>query len=66
MDSDPERFNRLRDTNERLQAAGLATVVTGVDHAGTLAQTWAIGVSYIQGEFLSSATDSLDFDFSQY
>ena len=66
MDSDPERFNQLRDINERLQAAGLATVVTGVDHAGTLAQTWAIGVNYIQGEFLSPATDSLDFDFSQY
>ena len=66
MDADPERFNQLRDINERLQAAGLATVVTGVDHAGTLAQTWAIGVNYIQGEFLSPATDSLDFDFSQY
>lgn len=59
-------FPKLREANERIQNLGLETVVTEVEHAGALAQAWAAGISYLQGDFLSPPNEKLNFDFSQY
>ena len=66
LEKDPEQVVKLQQANKRLRDLGLATVMSEVNHAGALAQAWGIGVSFIQGDFLSPPLDQLDFDFSQY
>lgn len=43
----------------------LATIVPEISDAGSLATIWPMNVGHIHGEYIASASDSLEFDFSE-
>lgn len=59
---DAAQQDRLSEVNQRLQAAGLKTIASGVEDANSLAILWNVGVNYIQGYFLQEPSSTIAFD----
>ena len=53
----------LKEMIKALSNQGRKVVVPQVSHASELAPLWHTGVDYIQGDFLQSPSDSMDYDF---
>ena len=39
-------------------------IADGVNSAGDLAQLWQTGIGFVQGHYLQSPQDNMDYDFS--
>ena len=53
----------LKATLERAKAAGLKTLVDGIDDARRLSELFALGVDYIQGDGVEPPRAALDYNF---
>ena len=62
--SDPEAVNTLKDMVGTLHGMGKLTIVPYVDSATMMPTLWQAGVNYIQGHYLQSPSDSMNYDFS--
>lgn len=62
--SDPDAVNTLREMVSTLHGQGKLTIVPYVDSATMMPTLWQAGVNYIQGHYLQSPTDSMNYDFS--
>ncbi|MFO7705289.1 MAG: EAL domain-containing protein [Halopseudomonas sp.] len=62
--SDPEAIEALKEMVTTLHAQGMLTIVPHVDSASMMPLLWQAGVNYIQGHYLQSPSNSMDFDFS--
>jgi EAL domain-containing protein (putative c-di-GMP-specific phosphodiesterase class I) len=62
--ADPESANALKEMVATLHGMGKLTIVPYVDSATMMPTLWQAGVNYIQGHYLQSPTDSMNYDFS--
>ncbi|WP_373186938.1 EAL domain-containing protein [Halopseudomonas sp.] len=62
--SDPEAVTTLKEMIGTLHGMGILTIVPYVDSATMMPTLWQAGVNYIQGHYLQSPTDSMNYDFS--
>lgn len=62
--SDPDAANALKEMVGTLHGMGKLTIVPYVDSATMMPTLWQAGVNYIQGHYLQSPTDSMNYDFS--
>jgi len=53
----------LKNYNDQVQAKGVKTIITCVEHADQLAVLWNVGVDYIQGNFIQEPTSTISYDF---
>ncbi|GGD00604.1 EAL domain-containing response regulator [Halopseudomonas salina] len=62
--SDPEAVKTLKEMIGTLHGMGKLTIVPYVDSATMMPTLWQAGVNYIQGHYLQSPSDSMNYDFS--
>lgn len=62
--SDPDAAKALKEMVGTLHGMGKLTIVPYVDSATMMPTLWQAGVNYIQGHYLQSPTDSMNYDFS--
>lgn len=62
--SDPEAAKALKEMVSTLHGMGKLTIVPYVDSATMMPTLWQAGVNYIQGHYLQSPSDSMNYDFS--
>lgn len=62
--ADPEAVKTLKEMVGTLHGMGKLTIVPYVDSATMMPTLWQAGVNYIQGHYLQSPSDSMNYDFS--
>ncbi|WP_339843334.1 EAL domain-containing protein [uncultured Halopseudomonas sp.] len=62
--SDPDAVKTLKEMVGTLHGMGKLTIAPYVDSATMMPTLWQAGVNYIQGHYLQSPTDSMNYDFS--
>lgn len=62
--SEPEAVETLKEMVSALHGMGKLTIVPYVDSAAMMPTLWQAGVNYIQGHYLQSPSDSMNYDFS--
>ncbi|WP_022961385.1 bifunctional diguanylate cyclase/phosphodiesterase [Halopseudomonas pelagia] len=62
--TDPDIVNALKEMVTTLHAQGKLTIVPYVDSATMMPTLWQAGVNYIQGHYLQSPSESMNYDFS--
>jgi EAL domain-containing protein (putative c-di-GMP-specific phosphodiesterase class I) len=64
IETSQEKRDDLIDMVKSLQAQGVLTAISGVQHPSALSTLWQAGLNYIQGNYLSLPLDSMQYDFS--
>jgi len=54
----------VRTFNEQVHSLGKYTIAESVRDANTLTLLWQYGIDYIQGDYLQSPTEEMNYDFS--
>ncbi|PKM31902.1 MAG: ferrous iron transporter C [Gammaproteobacteria bacterium HGW-Gammaproteobacteria-11] len=62
--STPEAVDTLKEMITTLHSMGKLVIVPYVDSAAMMPTLWQAGVNYIQGHYLQSPSDSMNYDFS--
>ncbi|MGC9456141.1 MAG: EAL domain-containing protein [Halothiobacillaceae bacterium] len=62
--SNPDSQEMVRSILDMGHDRDIKVVVPNVEDAGTMQMLWTMGVDFVQGDFIQSASDSADFDFS--
>jgi EAL domain-containing protein (putative c-di-GMP-specific phosphodiesterase class I) len=47
-----------------LQSTGVLTAISGVESPAVLSTLWQAGVNFIQGYYISSPLENMDYDFA--
>ncbi|MDX2502986.1 MAG: EAL domain-containing protein [Gammaproteobacteria bacterium] len=66
ISTDAKKLENLGRICTQANELGTKTIVAFVEEAGSLSAIWQSGAHYIQGIFLQEASESLDFDFSNF
>ncbi|MCK5698139.1 MAG: EAL domain-containing protein [Gammaproteobacteria bacterium] len=66
ISSDAKKLKALTKTCTQANKLNIKTIVPYVEEAGSLTVVWQSGADYIQGSFLQEASESLNFDFSNF
>lgn len=61
--NDKDRQQQLNQMARALAAAGITTIVTGIEDAMTLPTLWSCGIDYVQGFFLQRPHTDMSYDF---
>jgi len=64
IDTDKYRMAELKQLVEAARARDINTIIAYVEKSSVLARAYMMGVDYAQGEFISAATPTLDFNFT--
>ncbi len=64
LQKDPTKSDELRTLLLRLNESSANSVVPYVENAATLASLWQMNVHYIQGHYLQSPTEAMDYEFA--
>ena len=63
--SDTEAQSKIQELVTFAHVNELKTIAPGIADPGTLATIWPMNIGYIFGEYITSASPSLDFNFSE-
>ncbi len=64
LQKDPTNVEGLKSVLNRLQEAGVCSVVPYVENAATLASLWQMNAHYIQGYYLQAPSEVMDYEFA--
>lgn len=64
--TNPESLENLNIICSKANELGVKTMVPFVEEASSLSVIWQSGAHFIQGTFLQEASESLEFDFSNF
>ncbi|MEM8496998.1 MAG: EAL domain-containing protein [Pseudomonadota bacterium] len=64
LQKDPTNVEGLKTVLNRLQEAGVCSVVPYVENAATLASLWQMNAHYIQGYYLQAPSEVMDYEFA--
>lgn len=64
LSKNPDVQKQVRDIVERAHAAGKQTVAEFVSDAGTMSVLFAMGMDFVEGNFLAAAGPAMNYDFS--
>ncbi len=59
-----ENQNSIRDITSQASSMEIQCIIPGVNDAGILSVLWTVGADYVQGDFLQSPSEDLNYDFS--
>jgi EAL domain-containing protein (putative c-di-GMP-specific phosphodiesterase class I) len=62
LSTSQEQQTSMQRANARLHEAGLKTIASNIEDAGSLAVLWNIGVNYIQGYFLQEPSNTITYE----
>jgi diguanylate cyclase (GGDEF)-like protein/PAS domain S-box-containing protein len=62
--SRPESREALKDVVTQAHSLGKLTIASFVESAAVLSSLWQIGVNYIQGYYLQTPTEQMNYDFN--
>ncbi|CBL45463.1 Conserved hypothetical protein [gamma proteobacterium HdN1] len=60
----PENREALKEIVNEAHALGKLTIASFVESAGVLSALWQIGVNYIQGYYLQTPSEQMNYDFT--
>ncbi len=66
ISSDAKKLKALTKACTQANKLNIRSIVPYVEEAGSLTVVWQSGADYIQGAFLQEASQSLNFDFSNF
>ena len=64
IESSEKRQKELIDMVKSLQSRGVLTAISGVENPVVLSTLWEAGVNFIQGNYLSTPLETLDYEFA--
>ncbi len=59
-----ENQNSIREITSQASSMEIQCIIPGVNDAGILSVLWTVGADYVQGDFLQSPSEELNYDFS--
>lgn len=64
VDNDKYRLAELKQLVDAARARDIHTIIAYLEKSSILARAYSLGIDFAQGEFISAATATLDFDFT--
>ncbi|MFT4631851.1 MAG: diguanylate cyclase (GGDEF)-like protein/PAS domain S-box-containing protein [Candidatus Pseudothioglobus sp.] len=64
IEDNEEKQKDLIDMVKSLQSTGVLTAISGVESPAVLSTLWQAGVNFIQGYYISSPLENMDYDFA--
>jgi len=59
-----ENQNSIREITSQASSMEIQCILPGVNDAGILSVLWTVGADFVQGDFLQSPSEDLNYDFS--